>query len=141
MLNPWAPPRADLVRATFDSAHFAAVLDRLLMLAPGTRLLDLGCGDGLIAWLGGARLDAYVGVDLFPPDDLPAVRTDLRHGLGPAASEPFDIYLGTFGIASHLAPSELQALLGEIAASAAPGAIVALEGLGLWSLEWPRVWD
>src|SRR5205823_7537305 len=108
--NPWAFARGDLVRETFESAHFGAVLSRLLAIAPGRRLLDLGCGDGLVARLAGSRLEAYLGVDLFPPAGLPAVRADLREGLGPVARDRFDVYLGTFGIASHLAPDQLRAL-------------------------------
>jgi hypothetical protein len=69
------------------------------------------------------------------------VRADLREGLGPAGRERFDIYLGTFGIASHVAPDELRALILAIAATATPGAVVGLEALGLWSLEWPALWD
>lgn len=139
--SPWAPTRPDPVRETFETAHLTAVLHGLLSRAPGGRVLDLGCGDGLVARLAGERLDAYVGVDLHPPADLPAVRADLRDGLAALGRERFDLYVGTFGIASHLAPSELRALVREIAASATAGALVALEALGLYSLEWPRAWD
>jgi hypothetical protein len=52
----------------------------------------------------------------------------------------FDVYLGSFGIASHLSPGELQRLLGQIARHGHRGSLVALEALGLYSLEWPRLW-
>lgn len=52
-----------------------------------------------------------------------------------------DVYLATFGLASHLEPAALRRLLGQIADHARPGAVVALEALGARSLEWPRLWD
>jgi len=139
--NPWALPGPDPVRETFECAHFAGVVRALLGHAPGGRVLDLGCGDGLVERVAGPRLEAYVGVDLHPAHGMRAVRADLREGLGDLGRERFDLYVGTFGIASHLAPQELRDLLREIAASAAPRALVALEALGLYSLEWPGTWD
>src|SRR5207244_2354093 len=91
--------------------------------------------------LGGSRIERYLGIDLFPPPDVPALRWDLREGLGPATAQgPFDVFLGTFGVASHVTPAELWGLLADIAAAAAPGGIVAVEALGLYSLEWPAIW-
>jgi len=139
--NAGALPGPDPVRETSECAHFAGVVRALLGHAPGGRVLDLGCGDGLVERVAGPRLEAYVGVDLHPAAGVRAVRADLREGLGELRRERFDLYVGTFGIASHLAPHELRDLLREIAASAAPGALVALEALGLYSLEWPRIWD
>jgi len=54
---------------------------------------------------------------------------------------PFDVYLATFGVISHLGPSQLVRLLREVSAHARPGSVIALEALGLGSLEWPRVWE
>jgi SAM-dependent methyltransferase len=134
----------DAVRARFESGWFAARLPALLTAAPGGEVLDLGCGDGGARRLCGSGPSRYVGVDLVPPaagSDWRWVQHDLREGLGPVGRRPFDLYLGTFGIASHLAPAELGRLLGEIAAHAKPGSIVALEALGLLSLEWPQLWN
>ena len=131
----------DLVRDVFERAAFARLLRRLLARARGRRVLDLGCGDGLVAELAGERLDAYVGIDLYPPEGDGFVRHDLREGLGDVGAEPFDVYVGTFGVASHMAPDELRRLLSDIAAHARRGSLVALDALGLRSLEWPRVWD
>lgn len=132
------------MREELEEAFFERLLHRVLASAPGGELLDLGCGDGLVARLGGMRLSHYLGVDLRPPATVErgaVIPHDLRDGLGPVGRRAFDVYLGTFGIASHLAPEELRRLLGEVASHARPGAIVALEGLGLYSLEWPRLWS
>jgi SAM-dependent methyltransferase len=130
------------VRRSFEERLLGRLLPRLLVEASGGAVLDLGCGDGLIAALGGRRIGRYLGVDLEPrAADLPWVAHDLRDGLGPVGARPFDVYLGAFGIASHLSPSELARLLRDIARHARPGAVVALEALGLNSLEWPRLWE
>lgn len=135
----------DAVRAAFEMEWFARLIPRLLRQAGGGELLDLGCGDGAVGGLTDGALTRYAGVDLAPPrnghDGLAFLRHDLRDGLGPVGARPFDLYLGTFGVASHLAPPALRALLRDIARHARPGAIVALEALGLLSLEWPRLWD
>jgi len=112
--------------------------------AAGGRLLDLGCGDSQVAQLAGPALSEYTGLDFRAPDGpVPGrpVRHDLREGLGPVGREPFDVYLATFGVASHMDPAELRSLLAQIAGHARPGSLVALEALGLHSLEWPQLWD
>jgi SAM-dependent methyltransferase len=129
------------VRRTFEEALLGRLVPHLLDAARGGALLDLGCGDGLARRLAGPRLTRYLGVDLMPaPAGLPCVVHDLRDGLGPVGRRPFDLYLGTFGVASHLSPMALRRLLREIARHARPGAVVALEALGLYSLEWPKLW-
>jgi SAM-dependent methyltransferase len=142
---PYVVQGHDAVRATFETDWFARLIPGLLAEAGGGELLDLGCGDGMAARLAGGRLTRYLGVDLAPPQDghgrLDFLRHDLRDGLGAVGVRPFDLYLGTFGVASHLSPSELRRLLRDIAAHARAGAIVALETLGLFSLEWPRLWS
>jgi SAM-dependent methyltransferase len=138
---PYAHP-GDAVRATFEVAWFGRLVPELLREAGGGEVLDLGCGDGAVARLAGARLTRYLGVDLTPTGVGAAfVRHDLRTGLGPVGARPFDLYVGTFGIASHLAPAELHRLIGDVARHARPGALVALEALGLFSVEWPRLWQ
>ena len=131
----------DAVRSVFETGWFGRIALRLLREAGGAELLDLGCGGAEPAWSARVALRRYVGVDLAPPPDGCFVQHDLRDGLGPVGARPFHLYLGTFGIASHLAPAHLRRLLREIAAHARPGAIVAIEALGLFSLEWPRLWD
>jgi len=128
-----------MVRETFEAAHLETLLDALLDVASGGALLDLGCADGLAARLAGPALERYVGVDLRA--STPHLRHDLRDGLGPVGRRPFDLYLGSFGLASHLTPDQLGRLVADIARHAHPGALVALEALGLYSLEWPRLWD
>ncbi len=142
--EPYAEQGHDAVRRTFELAWFERLIPRLLREADGSEVLDLGCGDGAVARLSGGRLSRYVGVDLAPPRDGAAgefVRHDLREGLGPVGARAFDLYLGTFGIASHLSPPELRRLLSELAAHARPGAVIAIEALGRDSLEWPGLWS
>jgi SAM-dependent methyltransferase len=140
--QPYAGLARDPVRRSFEEPLLGSLLPRLLAAAGGGALLDMGCGDGLVAELGGARMERYLGVDLDPrADGRPCLAHDLRDGLGPVGGEPFDVYLGAFGIASHLSPAQLARLLREIAGHARPGALVALEALGLHSLEWPGVWE
>lgn len=141
LANPWALPLADGVRTHFECAFFGHLVRRLLSAAPGGRVLDLGCGDGLVHRLAGDAMESYLGLDLHPSPGVPAVRQDLRDGLGWAGSEPFDVCVATFGVASHMEPPELARLLDEVAAAAAPGALIAIEALGLHSLEWPGLWS
>jgi len=150
---PGTAPRAaayvgqanDAVRAQLEAGFFARLVPGVLAEAGGGRLLDLGCGDGLAARLAGSVLTEYTGVDF--RDHLRGrhpgehVVHDLRDGCGPVGAEPFDVYLATFGVISHLGPSQLVRLLREVSAHARPGSVIALEALGLGSLEWPRVWE
>jgi SAM-dependent methyltransferase len=137
---PYAHQGQDAVRATFELAWFAHRIPRLLRAAGGGELLDLGCGDGAAGRLAGQGLSRYLGVDLASREPA-VVQHDLREGLGPIGTRPFDLYLATFGLASHLAPRELSRLLSEIAGHGRSGSLVAMEALGLWSLEWPHLWD
>jgi len=139
---PYADQGHDHVRAGLELRFFDRLLAELLPRAGG-EVLDLGCGDGLAARLAGPRLSRYVGLDMRRPEpDIEGdfVEHDLRHGLGPVGGRPFDLYLATFGVASHIGPEELSRLLAQIAGHACPGALVALEALGLFSLEWPGLW-
>jgi SAM-dependent methyltransferase len=140
--RPYAALSRDPVRRSFEEPLLERLLPRLLRAAGGAQVLDLGCGDGLVAALAGGRIERYLGVDLEPrAADLPCIAHDLREGLGPVGVRAFDLYLGTFGVASHLSPAQLARLLGDIARHARPGALVALEALGLNSLEWPSLWE
>lgn len=138
--RPYARLGHDRVRRVFEERLLARIVPRLMADAGGSALLDLGCGDGLAGRIGGVR--RYLGVDLAPATaDLPCLAHDLRDGLGPVGPRPFDVYLGYFGVASHLSPEELQRLVREIARHGRRGSVVALEALGLHSLEWPGLWD
>jgi hypothetical protein len=140
--RPYAMGAGDTVRDRYERYFFGGLVPRLLGAAGGRgALLDLGCADGLAAELAGPALRSYLGVDLDPPGGVGFLRHDLREGLGPVGEEPFDLYLGTFGVASHVSPAELRRLVAEVAAHGRPGSVVALEALGLRSLEWPSLWS
>jgi SAM-dependent methyltransferase len=141
LLQAPEPNARDRVREVLEGEFYARLVPRLLRASGGGAVLDLGCGDGLAASFAGEALERYVGVDARPvPIAGELVLHDLRGGLGPVGRKSFDLYLGTFGVASHLAPAELRRLVIDVARHATPGSIVALEALGLSSLEWPRLW-
>lgn len=138
----YAAETHDRVRDRFERTSLERTVGRLL--PSGGTLLDLGCGHGLARGLGGGRLGGYVGVDMRDPGQgLPGrfVMGDLREGLPSLGGERFDLGLAAFGLASHLSPTQLKRLLGQLARRARPGALVAIEALGLHSLEWPLLWD
>lgn len=100
-----------------------------------------------------ADLELYLGVDLSPSmvlqgranysavDHVQFAEADLREDLGPAGQhEPFDIYYSSYGALSHLSSLELEGRLAQIVDHAAPGAIVVLDLIGRFSLEWPAYW-
>ena len=140
----YTPAPDDAVRQQLEAAQLARTVRGLVARAPGGRVLDLGSGGGLGTLLAGSEMSDYTGVDFRTPEaggPGSHVVHDLREGLGPVGDRPFDLYLAAFGLASHLSPAELRRLLAEITRHAQPGAIVAVEALGLFSLEWPRLWD
>jgi hypothetical protein len=68
-------------------------------------------------------------------------QADLRQGLGSAARErPFDIYFSSYGSLSHLTGAELRTCLRALVRHAAPGALLVLDLVGRYSLEWPGYW-
>lgn len=98
-------------------------------------------------------LELYMGIDLSSAmvlqgranyrslDHVQFEEADLRDDLGPAGQQrPFDIYFSSYGALSHLSARELEARLGQIARHAAPGALVVLDLMGRFSLEWPNYW-
>jgi len=140
--RPYARQGHDPVRSRFEERHLGHVLPGLLDLSGGGGLIDLGCADGLAGRLAGERLTRYLGLDLEPTaPSHPSMTWDLRDGLPELGERPFDLYLGYFGVAWHLTPEELCRLLRDVARHARPGAVVALEAFGLYSLEWPRLWN
>ncbi|HVJ21398.1 MAG TPA: class I SAM-dependent methyltransferase [Polyangiaceae bacterium] len=103
--------------------------------------------------LNAEQLELYLGLDLSESmveqgrrnyqhvDRVRFEQADLREGLASAARErPFDIYFSSYGSLSHLTASELRACLRAILGHAAPGALVVLDLVGRFSLEWPGYW-
>ncbi len=135
----------DCVRGLLERDAFARALGELITRVPGGRVLDLGCGDAMVADILGDRAGSYTGVDLLPVErpDLNGtlIEHDLATGLGPVGDEPYDLYIASFGVGSHVEPCALDLLINEIRAHGTPGSVVAIECLALHSLEWPALWD
>ena len=103
--------------------------------------------------LGAEDIELYLGLDLSDSmveqgrknyehlGHMRFAQADLRQGLGVAARErPFDIYFSSYGSLSHLSLQEVKTCLRAIARHAAPGALVVLDLMGRFSLEWPGYW-
>lgn len=146
--------------------YLAPYLERLLQKRRSLRILDMGCGSGE-GWdllreipdlrddrwslLSSARVELYRGVDLCS-EMIHAARTrfhswraaDFQLGdLG----EPGDwlseceLYFSSYGSPSHLEDERLAILLEAIARKAPSGAVVVLDMIGQFSLEWPSHWS
>lgn len=131
----------------------------------GLRVLDLGCGNGegwqLLTRISSAqdeaegllepeRIARYVGVDLC--EDMVCQARE-RLGAYPQATfiqadlghperflQPADLYFSSYGSPSHLEDVQLSTLCEAIGRQAPSGAVVVLDLLGQFSLEWPRYW-
>jgi SAM-dependent methyltransferase len=98
-------------------------------------------------------LEVYLGIDLSPAmvaqgrvnyrgaSHVRFAEADLREDLGPATAErPFDVYFSSYGSLSHLSARHLEDRLVQVVQHAEPGAVVLLDLLGRFSLEWPAYW-
>jgi len=114
---------------------------------------DLNMDDAPRYVLPAGRVGSYLGLDLSSAmveqgrenhSDQGRVRflqADLDEGLGPAAAEePFDLYFSSYGALSHLQAKSLRRLVVEIGRHARPGAVVVLDLVGRYSLEWTGYW-
>lgn len=141
------------------------VRQRVKAAGRGLRILDMGCGNGegwdLLTripstgtgrrWvLEPADVETYVGLDLcaemvnqararlpglqFQQGDLSDSDSLLRD------QPPFDLYFSGYGSLSHLTGAQLLRLLGAVACHAGGHALVVLDLLGQFSLEWPGYW-
>jgi hypothetical protein len=132
----------DQTREAFETTFFAGLLPRLIDEAGGGgAVLDLGCGDGLAARLAGGAIRRWTCVSRL--EACPARWSSMicAAGSGRWARSPSTSTWPPFGVASHLAPAELRELLREISRHGRRGSVVALEGLGLHSLESPGIWE
>lgn len=115
---------------------------------------DLSLDENLEYVLTDENIALYLGVDLsqFMIEQgrdnyahYPNVRfeqADLREGLGAAKAEkPFDIYYSSYGALSHLDYDGVQNLLTDIVDHADANALIVLDLLGRYSLEWPDYWQ
>jgi len=149
---PWGDPDFSerMLREHLDESHGAASrrpaeiacqVDLLVgwmgdALAPGSHVLDVTCGPGLVARELAGRGLRVTGVDIAPAairharelcDVLPCsfVLADVRTMELPAAA--FDAALYLFGQPTVQRPEALEAVLGRIASALRPGGRLALE--------------
>ena len=104
-------------------------------MAPGMRVLDVGCGSGVLA-LVAARFGApgAVGIDIEPPAVAAARANARRNGLDAAATfstaSVGDHQLGVFdAVLANITADVLVSLAGDIAARIAPGGRLVLSGI------------
>ena len=141
---PWADTDAPAVVEIDPGQAFGAGTHpstRLLIewlaehVTGGERVLDVGCGSGVLA-LVAARLGAaeVVGIDIDPAAVAAAGANARRNGLDEAASfstaPAGTAELGTFDtVVANITADVLIALAGDIAARVAPGGRLAVSGI------------
>lgn len=104
-------------------------------------------------WVLGEDEIEYVGADLSEAmvvkgrenyagrENVFFFQADLNEGLGALRREaPFDLYFSSYGSYSHLTRARMTALLSEIGRHAKDGALVVLDFVGRYSIEWPSHW-
>lgn len=142
------PVRADLY------PHELAVVDRYHQRWSGWDVLELGCGDGRVAWTLGAISHSYLGIDYAPRKiaeatarfDPPGRRTfevgDARR-LPEGLTADFDSVWFIFNGLDYVTPPEREVVLDEVARVLRPGGHFYLNSHSLASLpfrwEWPPV--
>ena len=104
-------------------------------IAGGERVLDVGCGSGVLAFVA-ARLGAVeaVGIDIEPAATSAAEANARRNGLDDVASfstaSVDDADLGTFDVVvANITADVLTTLAGDIAARVGPGGQMAVSGI------------
>jgi len=109
-------------------------------IAPGSRVLDLGCGDGaLMAWLQAARGCTGYGVEIDDEAVLSCVRRgvdvvqrDIEAGLGMFGHDQFDVVVLSMAIqATH----QTEKVLREMSQVGSEG-IVSFPNFGHWYHAW-----
>ncbi|MEI2808959.1 MAG: methionine biosynthesis protein MetW [Nocardioides sp.] len=106
------------------------------LVEPGSRVLDLGCGDGqLLAHLFAARGCRGTGVDVDPPAVLAAIRRgvpvielDVDRGLSEFADDTYDVVVVSQTLQAMRHP---DAVLRDVSRIAGRG-IVSVPNFGLW---------
>ena len=133
-LGRWEIPAADAYRAAFLDLDAAAAV--LASVAPATRILEVGCGDGsfgqrLLEHYPGAE---YVGIDiaaepgrLFRGDRSRAtfLSTDSTSYVA-SGPEPFDLVV-MVDVVHHIPLDQRDAVLGDVRELTAPGGRYAIK--------------
>lgn len=119
----------------------------------GKRDISLDLKDSFI--LPAERISLYFGVDISEEmlekgrenyadkREMVFRKMDLRNGLDErvVGKRPYDIYFSSYAALSHLDYGRVRKLVSDIAEHSAPHALLVLDFLGRYSIEWPRYWD
>jgi methionine biosynthesis protein MetW len=124
--------------AAFDSASLA--IDRLLMeqIAPGSRVVDLGCGDGRLPAMLAERRDCRVlGIEVNEDAVLEAIgrgvsvlKLDLDEGLPDLPDDSFDFAVLSQTLQQVKHPKQVLEEMRRIA----PRALVTVPNFGHWKI-------
>ncbi len=125
----------------------AALTDRVIMeqIGPGSRVLDLGCGDGqLLAQLRETRQADILGVELSRSAmincmaaGVPVIQADLDQGLEDFPSRSFDFAVLSQTLQQVRHP---RVILDEML-RVAERALVVVPNFGHWRVRWHQLWS
>jgi methionine biosynthesis protein MetW len=125
----------------------ASLIDRLIMeqVSPGSRVLDLGCGDGrLLCRLRDERQCSIQGIELAQRSvvsaickGVPVLLADLDEGLQEVPDRSFDFAVLSQTLQQVLKPKELLLEMLRVARRA----LVVVPNFGHWRVRWQLLWQ
>ena len=109
-------------------------------IAPGSRVLDLGCGDGeLLAWLRDNKQVAGYGLEIDPDKialcierGVNVIEQNLDQGLGNFASDSFDVVVMTQSLQALHYPDKVLAEMLRVGKTC----IITFPNFGHWRCRW-----